>query len=295
MTRVGTGVCPVWRRPLSSGPISFAIVEDVGGWATGLLEKFGDFCVFVGRTFMWMFLGGLRAKNLRLLLPQFYEIGVRSVPVVAIVGAFIGMVMAVETYSQFAAIGQTNRLGSIINLSVVKQIGPVLAAVMLAGRVGGALAAELGTMNVTEQLDALRVMGSDPIRYLVVPRFIACVLLTPVLTAYSDLLGILGGWVISVPVYKIPNHIYWYYSTHGGVDTWQIMEGISKGFFFGGAIALISCYKGFTSGSGASGVGRACTESFVLSFIAIIILNFIFADISQNAYIAIYGVRSLFQ
>ena len=270
------------------------MVERVGRRSTEILENFGDFCVFVGRTFAWMFGGALGAKNWRLLPPQFYEVGARSVPVVAITGAFIGMVMAVETYNQFAAIGQENRLGSIINLSVVKQIGPVLAAVMLAGRVGGALAAELGTMHVTEQLDALRVMGSDPIRYLVVPRFVACVMLTPILTAYSDVLGIFGGWLIAVPVFNIPNHIYWYYSTHGGVDTWQIMEGICKAFLFGGAIALISCYKGFNSGSGASGVGRACTESFVASFIAIIMLNFVFAEASQQMYQAIYGLKSIF-
>jgi phospholipid/cholesterol/gamma-HCH transport system permease protein len=274
--------------------MAFALAEKVGVRTTELLENLGDFFVFVGRTFMWLLVGGFRPKNLRLLMPQFYDIGVRSVPVVAIVGAFIGMVMAVETYSQFAAIGQENRLGAIINLSVVKQIGPVLAAVMLAGRVGGALAAELGTMNVTEQLDALRVMGSDPIQYLVVPRFVACVLLTPILTAYSDLLGILGGWLIAVPFFHIPNHNYWYYSTHGGVDTWQVLEGIFKGFFFGGAIALISCYKGFNSGAGASGVGRACTESFVMSFIAIIVLNFVFADISKEMYQAIFGNQSLF-
>ena len=271
------------------------IVERVGSRTTDVLDSFGDFFIFVGRTFMWLFVGGLRPKNWRLLLPQFYEVGVRSVPVVAITGAFIGMVMAVETYSQFKAIGQENRLGSIINLSVVKQIGPVLAAVMLAGRVGGALTAELGTMHVTEQIDALRVMGSDPIRYLVVPRFVACVLLTPLLTAYSDVLGILGGWLIAVPFFNIPNHVYWFYSTHGGVDTWQIMEGIIKAFFFGGAIGLISCYKGFNSGAGASGVGRACTESFVASFIAIIVLNFIFAEVSKDMYIGIYGVRSVFQ
>lgn len=274
--------------------MALAIAERVGNRTTDLIEGFGDFCMFVGRTFAWLFTGLFRVRNWRLLVPQFYEVGVRSVPVVGVVGAFIGMVMAVETYSQFAAIGQESRLGSIINLSVVKQIGPVLAAVMLAGRVGGALAAELGTMRVTEQIDALRVMGSDPIRYLVVPRFIACVLLTPILTAYSDVLGIAGGWLIAVPVSHIPNNAYIYYSTHGGVDTWQVMEGIVKGFFFGGAIGLISCYKGFHSGSGASGVGRACTESFVASFIAIIVINFIFATISHDMYVAIWGNRSIF-
>ncbi len=269
-------------------------VETVGRDAASLLGAFGNFCEFAGRTFKWLFGGGLRWKNLRLLLPQMYEVGVRSVPVVGVTGAFIGMVMAIESYTSFKSIGQETRMGSVINLSVVKQIGPVLAAVMLAGRVGGALTAELGTMNVTEQLDAMRVMGADPIRYLVVPRFIACVMLTPVLTIYSDLLGVLGGWLISVHYLHIPNGAYWEYSARG-VETWQVMEGIFKSLFFGAAIGLISCYKGFHSGAGASGVGRACTESFVASFIAIIVLNFFFARLLQNLYIAIFGIRGVFE
>lgn len=269
------------------------IVEKVGRRTNDVLANFGDFCVFCGRTFGWMGRGITSLKNLRLLLPQMYEIGVRSVPVVAIVGAFIGMVLSVETHTQFKALGQEERLGSVINLSVVKQIGPVLAAVMLAGRIGGALTAELGTMNVTEQLDAMRVMGADPIRVLVVPRFIACVMLTPILTIYSDLLGVLGGWLISVQMLHVPNGPYWQYSAMG-VDTWQVMEGLVKSIFFGGAIGLISCYKGFTCGAGASGVGRACTESFVTSFIAIIILNFFFAKLAQEMYVALFGVRSVF-
>jgi phospholipid/cholesterol/gamma-HCH transport system permease protein len=243
---------------------------------------------------MWLLAGGLRWRNIRLIFPQMYEIGVRSVPVVAVTGAFIGMVMSIESHTTFKAIGQENRMGSVINLSVVKQIGPVLAAVMLAGRVGGRLTAELGTMNVTEQLDALRVMGADPIRFLVVPRFIACLLLTPILTIYSDLLGVLGGWVVSVYFLGVQSGPYWQYSAQG-VDTWQIMEGIVKSFFFGGAIGLISCYKGFNSGSGAAGVGRACTESFVASFLAIIIMNFFFAHILRAMYTAVYGVRGVFE
>jgi phospholipid/cholesterol/gamma-HCH transport system permease protein len=270
-----------------------ALVEQVGQNVNNTLAAFGAFWIFVGRTFMWLSIGFFKWKNIRLMFPQMYEVGVRSVPVIAITGAFIGMVMAIETHTQFKTIGQEQRLGSIINLSVVKQIGPVLAAVMLAGRVGGALTAELGTMNVTEQLDALRVMGSDPIRYLVVPRFMACILLTPILTIYSDLLGVLGGWLISVKFLDVPNAPYWYYSAHG-VDNWQIFEGLFKSVFFGGAIGLISCYKGFTCGSGASGVGRACTESFVASFIAIIILNFFFAQMLKEWYQAIYGIDSLF-
>ena len=269
-----------------------------------VLADFGVFCTFVGHTMQWLVYGGLSWKNIRLILPQLFDVGVRSVPVISVTGAFIGMVLAVEAYSQFKAIGQENRLGVIINLSVVKQIGPILcaimlagrvggalAAVMLAGRVGGALTAELGTMNVTEQLDALRVMGTDPIRYLVVPRFLACVFLTPILTIFSDFLGILGGWFIAVVVLGIPNSPYWYYSS---VENWQIMEGLIKSVFFGASIGLISCYKGFTSGAGASGVGRACTDSFVSSFIAIMILNFIFAKMLKEMYIALYGYHGIF-
>ena len=162
---------------------------------------------------------------------------------------------------------------------------------MLAGRVGGALTAELGTMNVTEQLDALRVMGSDPIRYLVVPRFVACVLLTPILTIYSDLLGILGGWMVSTRFLGIPDEAYWHYSAMG-IETWQVMEGVIKAFFFGGAIGLVACYKGFNCGSGASGVGRACTESFVASFLSIIVLNFFFAKLLRDLYNGLYGPPS---
>jgi phospholipid/cholesterol/gamma-HCH transport system permease protein len=268
-------------------------IASVGQTTNNGLAAFGEFCEFAGRTLLWLCRGGLRWKSLRLLLPQMYEIGVRSLPVIGVTGAFIGMVMAIETYGQFKAIGQENRLGSVIFLSVVKQIGPVLASVMLAGRVGGALTAELGTMNVTEQLDALRVMGTDPIRFLVVPRFLACLLLTPILTIYSDITGIIGGWFIGVRVLGVPSGPFWHYAEHG-VELWQINEGIIKSIFFGAAIALISCYKGFNCGAGANGVGRACTESFVASFMSIIIMNFFFAQIAQNIYVALFGSRSVF-
>lgn len=269
------------------------LVETVGRRTNNTLAVFGDFFIFAGLMFRWLTTTIFTAKTWRLLLPQMYEVGVRSVPVIAVTGGFIGMVMAVESYNQFKALGQEERMGSIINLSVVKQIGPVLAAVMLAGRIGGALTAELGTMNVTEQLDALRVMGADPIRYLVVPRFMACVLLTPVLTIYSDLMGVLGGYLVAVKALGVAEFPYWQFSADG-IDTWQVMEGIIKSTFFGGAIGMISCYKGFTCGAGASGVGRACTDSFVTSFLAIIVLNFFFAKLSQDVYIAIYGQRGLF-
>jgi phospholipid/cholesterol/gamma-HCH transport system permease protein len=212
----------------------------------------------------------------RLLMPQFYAVGVASIPVVAVTGAFIGMILALEGFYQFQAIGQENRLGGVINVSVTKQIGPVLAAVMVAGRVGCALAAELGTMKVTEQLDALRAMAADPIPYLVVPRVVACVIMTPLLTVYSDILGVWGGWLITVKFYGVSDYAYWDF-TAVFVDWWEPATGLIKSVFFGASIGLIACYKGFYCEAGAQGVGRAATEAFVAAFLAIICLNFFLA------------------
>jgi len=154
---------------------------------------------------------------------------------------------------------------------------------MLAGRVGGALTAELGTMKVTEQIDALRVMASDPVRSLAVPRFAACMLMMPVLTIMSDALGMAGGWFISVRIYGVNNNDYWAY-TQTGMDMYTIYTGFIKSFFFGAAIASIGCYKGFSADSGAQGVGRACTEAFVASFVAILVMNFFLAMLLNTLY-----------
>lgn len=241
----------------------------------GIVE-FGRFARFVGSTFGWLVADVRKWCRWRLLGAQFYMVGVASIPVVAITGAFIGMILALEGFYQFQALGQEARLGGVINVSVVKQIGPVLAAVMVAGRVGGALAAELGTMRVTEQLDALRAMAADPIPYLVVPRFVACVIMTPLLTVYSDVLGVWGGWLITVKFYGVSSFAYWEF-TQSFVSWWEPASGLIKSVFFGASIGLIACYKGFHCAAGAQGVGRAATEAFVASFLAIIALNLVLA------------------
>ncbi len=245
------------------------------------VADFGQFTRFVGATLNWLLFHPRYCLKWRLLGPQLYSVGVASIPVVAITGAFIGMVLALEGYIQFEALGQEGRLGSIINVSVTKQIGPVLAAVMVAGRVGGALAAELGTMRVTEQLDALRAMGTDPIPHLVAPRFVACVVMTPLLTIYSDLLGVWGGWLMTVQFYDVSQYEYWDY-TRQYIDWWQPISGLIKSVMFGASIGLISCYKGFYCRAGAAGVGRAATEAFVASFLAIIVLNLILAQLLNS-------------
>lgn len=256
------------------------------------LESLGDITRFVGQALMAAVRSCAHRGTYPLIWTQMNIIGVRSMPVIMITGAFVGMTLAVQAYDQLAGMGLEEHLGVLINVSVVKELGPVLAAVMLAGRVGGALTAELGTMKVTEQIDALRSMGTDPVRYLVAPRVLACILLTPILIIYADLLGVLGGGLMSVGSFKINSHAYWSFSAHG-VEFWDVIIGVIKGFFFGAAIAIISCYKGFHCRQGAEGVGRACTEAFVMSFISILALDFALAVIFKAIYTTFWPVKSI--
>ena len=186
------------------------------------------------------------------VLVNFYQVGALSLPVVALTGTFIGMVLAVQSHAQFHAIGLDSRLGAVINATLVKELGPVLAATMLAGRVGSAMAAVLGTMRVTEQIDALTTMGANPIHYLVVPRFLACILLIPTLTIMADFMGIVGGYFYSVVILGIDHAAYLNHS-RDGVTGFELFSGVFKSFFFGAIIALVSCFRGFHCEPGAEG------------------------------------------
>lgn len=260
----------------------------IGHRVLDLLEGLGRFTLFCLAAFRAFFAKGTGYGRMRLLVPQLYEVGTRSIPVVMLVGGFVGAVLGVEMFEQFKSIGQETRIGGIINLSVVKQIGPVLAAVMIAGRVGGSVSAQIGTMRVTEQLDALRVMGTDPIRHLVVPRVSACLIMVPLLTVVSDLMGVVGGWLVIVVGLGVEASAYWRFSADF-VTSFDVFTGLIKATAFGLLIGLISCYKGFTCTAGAAGVGKATTDAFVTSFIAIIIANFFLAQFMNELYILIYG------
>jgi len=264
-------------------------IAHMGARTAEAVGELGRFALFALRMVRWIVTDGTRW---RLLRPQLYECGVRSVPVIVITGAFVGMVLAVQSYRQFESIGRGGWSGAVINLSVVKELGPVLAGIMIAGRVGGALAAGLGTMKVTEQIDALRAMGADPIRYLVVPRFLACFLLIPFLTIYCDFVGIAGGYFV-VWGYGADPHEYWVHSAEA-IENWDVLMGVVKSGFFGAAIALISCFKGFRSRQGAEGVGRAATEAFVISFMAILVLDLFLILLMRGIYDAIWGHVSIF-
>jgi phospholipid/cholesterol/gamma-HCH transport system permease protein len=244
-------------------------VANLGGFAMARVAAIGDVTIFSLKTIGWIF---ARRQRRDVLLPSFYQIGVMSLPVVALTGLFIGMVLAVQSYAQFKALGLQTRLGSVINLSLVRELGPVLAATMLAGRVGSAMAAELGTMRVTEQIDALESMGANPLYYLVVPRFLGCLVLIPTLTVMADFMGVLGGYLYSHGLLGIDYHHYWANSREY-VDAFDFLMGIFKSLFFGAAIALVSCHHGFHCEAGAQGVGRAATNAFVHSFVLILILD----------------------
>ncbi len=231
----------------------------------------GDFTLFSWLTIRWACTRWPRAS---VIWPNFYQIGVQSLPVIIVTGGFIGMVLAIQTYDQLRLMHMESHLGSVINLTLVKELGPVLAATMLAGRVGSAIAAELGTMRVTEQIDALEALGADPVQYLVVPRFLGCVLLIPMLTIIADTVGMVCGWQFSVNVLNINSHFYWYH-TYKYITLFDVYSGILKSLFFGGAISLVACHRGFQTRAGAEGVGTAATQTFVYSFIFILFIDFV--------------------
>jgi phospholipid/cholesterol/gamma-HCH transport system permease protein len=242
----------------------------LAGRLADALASVGDATLFALQTLAWLV---WRRPVPGSLLPVCYTIGVRSVVVVAITGAFIGMVLAVQMYTNFQRMGMETWIGSIVNMSVVRELGPVLAATMLAGRVGSAMAAELATMRVTEQIDALACLGVNPVHYLVVPRFLACVLLIPLLAILADVMGMMGAYALTVGAFGVEQHYYWQHSREY-VGLLDVFNGLTKTFFFGAAIALISCHRGFRSKPGSAGVGQAATEAFVWSFIAILVLDF---------------------
>ncbi|MFW6170214.1 MAG: MlaE family ABC transporter permease [Planctomycetota bacterium] len=274
----------------TQGPLA-EWISDWGGVVVDGISAVGDFTLFIGQILVWLF---TRLPRRETLLPNFYQVGVLSLPVVALTGTFIGMVLAVQSHFQFSQIGLETRLGAVINMSLVRELGPVLAATMLAGRVGSAMAAELGTMRVTEQVDAFESMGANAIHYLVVPRFLACILLIPTLTIMADFMGVVGAYFYSVFLLDIDRHFYLHNSRMfvGGFD---LFVGVFKSFFFGAAIAMISCYRGFNCTPGAEGVGRAATAAFVISFVFILILDLLLGIVLDMIYYSIWpGGANLF-
>jgi phospholipid/cholesterol/gamma-HCH transport system permease protein len=222
------------------------------------------------------------------LIYQVYFIGVKSQSVVLVTGAFTGMVLAAQTYFQFHKLKMDTGTLAVVSVSMCSELGPVLTALMVSGRVGAAIAAELGTMRVTEQIDALRTLATHPIDYLVVPRFIAANIALPLLTIESMSIGIIAGYFVGVGLLGIDPAYAWYNMLKYSHNS-DVMIGLIKSVIYGGIIALIGCYKGLSCVNGAEGVGRATTEAVVYASITILITNF-FLTLALEQMCVILGI-----
>lgn len=209
---------------------------------------------------------------------QFLDMGFYSLPVVGLTTIFAGMVIALQSYSGFARFGAEGAVASVVLISVTRELAPVLSALMVAGRIGAAMAAEIGTMRVTEQIDALVTLSTNPFKYLVAPRLWAGVIVLPILVLIGDVIGIFGGYVVGV--YKLGfNPANYVNSTLNNLETLDIVSGLVKAGVFGFIIALMGCYNGYKSRGGAQGVGEATTNAVVSASILILIFNYILTEL----------------
>lgn len=233
-------------------------------------EQAGKILLLLCYTLKQMLLPPYEIRN---TVRQMLELGVKSVPVVLVTGVFTGMVLALQTYTGFKRFGAEALVGSVVALSMTREMGPVLTGFIVTGRAGAAMAAELGTMRVTEQIDALETLATNPIKHLIVPRFLASLIMLPALTIIADIVGIIGGYLITVGLFGASSTIYWQ-RTWNYLEIQDIYNGLIKACFFGASIALICCYKGFYTSGGAEGVGKATTGAVVISFMTILISDY---------------------
>ncbi len=245
-------------------------VDRFGRKGSQLLEYIGGLSQLLGQTFAAMFSRPFYGSA---LLDQMDELGVKSVSITGITALFTGMVLALQTAYSLEAFGGKMFVGRVVSLSLVRELGPVLTALMVGGRVGSGITAELGSMTVTEQVDALRAMAISPVRRLVVPRVLATIIMMPVLTAIADVLGILGGLGIAVLELQMTAQDY-ITSIWQQLSIADIFSGLSKTFFFGLEIAAIGCYNGLQAQGGAASVGLATTRTVVLASICVLVSDF---------------------
>ncbi len=244
----------------------------------GLLSDGIKDVVFTVQDFMrltWQTLSALprRPRAVKETVFQMDAIGAGSMPIILLTGMFTGMVLALQTSVQLQVFGASLYVGKLVALSMVRELGPVLASLMVAGRVGSGIAAEIGSMVDTEQVDAMMVEGADPVRKLVIPRLVACVVMLPLLTVIADAVGMFGGSLIAVYQLKIDSAFYWT-SSFDVLRYQDLVPGLFKPAFFGFIIAMVGCYRGLNTHGGTVGVGRSTTESVVYSSILILASDF---------------------
>ncbi len=255
-----------------------ALLNQLGLSVLSYIEEIGKIVVLFLSVLVWMVRPPLKAKN---IFKQMEFVGVKSLFVVVLTGSFTGMVMALQGYHGFRMFSAESMVGSAVALGMTRELGPVLTSLMVTARAGSAMAAELGTMKVTEQIDALTVMAANPVKHLIVPRLIAGVVMVPFLTVISDFVGILGGYFVGVGLLNINSGIFMK-NIIKHVDLDDIFNGLIKAAFFGLMLSLIGCYKGFNTRGGAEGVGKATTEAVVLASISILVSDYFLTAIMFN-------------
>lgn len=246
------------------------LLEAVGRGVLSVFDTLGRFFVLFARTAA----GALRPPYaFRATAVQVTRVGADSVPVVVLTALFTGGVLALQTFKGFSRFHAEGYIGSVVALSMLRELGPVLTGLMVAGRAGSAMAAELGSMRVTEQIDALVTLATDPVQYLFVPRVLAGILVVPMLVVLADVTGILGGYLVAV-AYLGANPVVYVENTFQFLDMEDLTSGLIKAAAFGGLLSLIGCQSGFDTRGGAEGVGRSTTAAVVLGSLAILIADF---------------------
>jgi phospholipid/cholesterol/gamma-HCH transport system permease protein len=247
------------------------LIEAAGGIVMAAFHETGRIFLLLLEAVKWSFKRPLKPGR---IFYQMEFIGIRSLFVVILVSTFTGMVLALQTYTGFRRFGAESMVGAVVALSLCRELGPVLTSIMVTARAGSAMAAEIGTMRVTEQIDALSVMAVNPIKYLVVPRVLAAILVVPILTIISDYTGMVGGYLVGVKLLNINEGVY-INRTLDLLEMSDIFNGLFKSVVFALLLSIIGCYKGYYTTGGARGVGKATTEAVVLACVVIFVADYL--------------------
>jgi phospholipid/cholesterol/gamma-HCH transport system permease protein len=246
------------------------ISASVGRPVVGFFEGVGELSLLLSRSLAAILMGRIALGE---MLGQMSIIGVNSLPIVLITICFSGMVLALNTVSQFHKLGGDQFIGGLVAVAMARELAPVLASVVVAARVGSAIAAELGSMKVTEQIDALRALAVSPVQYLIVPRLLAALLMMPVVTVFANVAGNIGGWTVAVYVSHLSSQVF-ITSVQTYLHWWEVTDGLLKTLVFGAIIALVGCDRGLRTSGGAAGVGRSTTQAVVLAIVLIYVSDY---------------------
>lgn len=246
------------------------VFSAVGNRVIAVFEAVGGYAILAAQAARLVALGRVHWRN---TFAQMAFIGVDSLPIALLTALSVGMVFTLQIANEFIRYGATSVIGGVAAMAIVRELGPTLTGVVFAGRVGAAIAAELGTMKVTEQIDALVSLASDPVRYLVVPRILACALMLPLLAFLADVVGVTGGYLVATGLKGITPNLF-LESVRDLIGPADVLKGLFKAALFGWVVAIVGCWKGMSTRGGAQGVGAATTTSVVVSLITIFVSNY---------------------